>query len=349
MNNFRRPCVATLLLACSMVLIGSIAAPAQPPGYHLVKKVLLGGEGGWDYFTVDPATHRIFIPRGTHTMVLDPDGNVVGEIRGMQGAHGIDLAPDLKMGFTSNGAAHSATVFDLATLQILREVKIPDRNPDSILYDPATKHVFTFNGAGGNDATAFDPKTGEVLGSLPLGGKPETAQSNGAGRIYVNVEDKNQLVEFDAKALKILHTWPLAPCDEPTGLAIDIAHKRLFAGCHSREMMVIDYTSGKIVSSVPIGQGVDANRFDSRTGLAFASCGGDGTITVAHEDSPGKYTVVQTISTQRGARTMALDTANHNIYTVTSELGPPPAATKENPRPRPTIVPNTFTFFAYSQ
>jgi DNA-binding beta-propeller fold protein YncE len=340
---------AFLILTGSLSFVGHGTAASPPAGYHLVKKITLGGEGGWDYFTVDSATHRVFIPRGTHTMVLDPDGKVVGDIPKMQGAHGIDFAPDLKRGFTSNGAAHSATIFDPATLQIISDVKIPDRNPDGILYDPATKRVFTFNGAGGNDATAIDAKTGEVLGSVPLGGKPETAQADGKGRIYVNVEDKNQIVEFDSKTLKVLNTWPIAPCNEPAGLAIDIAHKRLFAGCHNQLIAVVDYTTGKVVATVPIGTGVDANRYDPGTGLVFASCG-DGTITVAHEDSPDKYTVVQTITTQRGARTMALDTKNHNVYTVTAELGPPASGpTPEIPRPRPTIVPNTFMFLSFSQ
>ena len=236
----------------------------------------------------------------------------------------------------------------MGTLQVLREVTIPNRNPDAILYDPASKRVFAFNGGTDHEATAIDATTGEILGSIPLGGKLETGQADGAGRVYVNVEDKNQIAEIDSKTLKVLQVWPVDGCNEPAGLAIDVAHKRLFAGCHNQVMAVVDSTSGKVVATVPIGTGVDANRYDPPTGLAFASCG-DGTITVAHQDSPDKYTVVQTISTQRGARTMALDRRNHNVYTVTAELGPPPAATPENPRPRPTIVPNTFTILIFSR
>jgi DNA-binding beta-propeller fold protein YncE len=337
-----------LALACTATFIGRATAAPQGAGYHLVKRVDLRGEGNWDYFTVDSATHRVLIPRGTHTMAVDPTGKVVGDIPNMQGAHGIDLAPELKRGFTSNGGAQSATIFDLGTLQIISEVKIPDRRPDGILYDPSSKRVFTFNSPPGNDATAFDAKTGEVLGSVPLGGKPETAQADGTGRIYVNVEDKNQILEFDAKTLKVLNVWSIAPCNEPAGLAIDVAHKRLFAGCHNQMMAVVDYTNGKVVATVPIGTGVDANRFDPATGLAFSSCG-DGTITVAHEDTPDKYTVVQTINTQRGARTMAIDTKNHNVYTVTADLGPPGPPTAEIPRPRPTIIPNTFVLLIYSR
>jgi DNA-binding beta-propeller fold protein YncE len=187
-----------------------------------------------------------------------------------------------------------------------------------------------------------------VVGSIPIDGKLETGQADGAGRVYVNNEDKNEIAQIDSKTLKVLNNWPIAGCNEPAGLAIDTAHKRLFAGCHNQVIAVVDYTNGKVVTTIPIGTGVDANRYDPGTGLVFASCG-DGTITVAHEDSPDKYTVVQTIMTQRGARTMALDTKNHNVYTVTAELGPPGPPTAEIPRPRPTIVPNTFVFMSFSQ
>ncbi len=339
---------AFLVLALAVALVGPMNATAQASGYHLVKKITLGQEGGWDYFEVDSATHRIFIPRQTHMMVLDPDGKVVGDIPNLRGTHAVDFAPDLKRGFTSNGGAHSVTIFDMGTLQILKEVAIPNRNPDAILYDPASKRVFAFNGGTDHEATAIDANTGEMVGSIPLGGKLETGQADGAGRVYVNVEDKNQIAEIDSKTLKVLNLWPVDPCNEPAGLAIDVAHKRLFAGCHNQLMAVVDYTNGKVVATVPIGQGLDANRYDPGTGLVFASCG-DGTITVAHQDSPDKYTVVQTIATQRGARTMALDTKNHNVYTVTAELGPPAAPTPEIPRPRPTIVPNTFTFLSFSR
>jgi DNA-binding beta-propeller fold protein YncE len=342
---------AFLILAGSALFVGrGAAAPASSPapGYRLVKKIALGGEGGWDYFSVDPATHRIFIPRQTHMLVLDPDGKVVSDMPNMQGNHAVDFAPELKRGFTSNGGAHSVTFFDLGTLKILKEVPVPGRNPDAIVYDPASKRVFAINGGTGHDVTAIDARTGEVLGSIPLGGKLETAQADGAGRVYVNNEDKNEIAAIDSRTLKVLNTWPIAPCNEPAGLAIDVAHKRLFAGCHNQLIAVVDYTSGKVVATIPIGTGVDANRYDPGTGLVFASCG-DGTITVAHEDTPDKYTVVQTIMTQRGARTMALDTKNHNIYTVTAELGPPGPATPEIPRPRPTSVPNTFTFLSFSQ
>ena len=340
--------LAALLIVGCIALMGPLTAASPAAGYHLVKKITLGGDGGWDYFDPDPATHRIFIPRQTHMMVVDPTGKVLTDLPNFKGSHSVELAPDLKRGFTSNGGQHSITIFDLATLQVIKDVAIPNRNPDAILYDPSTKRLFSFNGGNDHEVTAIDAKTGEIAGSIPLGGKLETGQADGAGHVYVNVEDKNQIAAIDSKTLKVLNVWDVPGCDEPAGMAIDTAHKRLFAGCHSKIIAVVDYTTGKEVAMIPIGQGTDANRFDPATQLVFASCG-DGTITVAHEDSPDKYTVVQTIMTQRGARTMGLDTKNHNIYTVTSELGPTGPPTAEIPRPRPTLVPGTFTLFIYSR
>lgn len=340
-----RKAIARLVAFFVVSLIAALAA-SEPSAYRLVKKITLGGEGGWDYFEVDPGTNRVFIPRGTHVMVLDPEGKQLADIPNIHDAHAIAFAPDLKRAFLS--AEGSVAILDMEKLQSAGEVRLPNRDPDAILYDAASKRVFTFNGGGGNDATAVDAQTGKVVGSVPLGGKPEFAQADGAGRIYVNVEDKNQIVAFDSKTLKRLHTWPLSPCAEPSGLAIDVAHKRLFAGCHNQMMAVVDYTNGKVVATVPIGKGVDANRFDPETGLAFASCG-DGTITVAHQDSPDKYTVVQTIATQRGARTMTVDTRNHNVYTVTAQFGPPPPATPERPHPYPTVISKTFTLLIFSR
>ncbi len=313
---------ATLLTALAILGTGAAflkvgKAASQNGSYQLANKLTLGGEGGWDYFTVDPATHRIFIPRQTHMLVLDADGKLITDMPNLKGAHAVDFAPELKRGFTSNGGSHSVTIFDMGTLQIIKEVPIPNRNPDAIAYDPATKRLFVFNGGGDHEVTAVDAKTGDIVGSIPLNGKLETGQADGAGHIYVNDEDNNKIAAIDSKTLKVLDQWSIAPCEEPAGLAIDTAHKRLFAGCHNKLMAVVDYTNGKVVATVPIGDRTDANRFDPGTGLVFASCG-DGTITVAHEDTPDKYSVVQTISTQVGARTMALDTKNHNVYTVTA-------------------------------
>ena len=337
----------SVLLVCGVALMRVAVAAPQGSNYHLVKKVTLGGDGRWDYFEVDQATHRIFIPRGTHVMVLDSDGKLLADIKGLEGTHGIVFAPELKRAFTTNGDAKSVTILDPDTLKVISEVKLPDRAPDGILYDAASQRVFTFNDEPASDSTAIDAKTGKIVGSVQLPDKAETAQSDGMGHIYVNIEDKAELTEFDSKTLKVLHTWPLAPCKIPTGLSIDLAHKRLFVGCRSGVVAAVDY-NGKVVATWPIGKGVDATRFDPATQLVFASCG-DGTITVAHEDTPDKYTTVQTIATERGARTMALDEGNHNVYTVTSDFGPPPPATKEEPEPRPTVISSTFRLLIYSR
>lgn len=323
------------------------AAAKGKSGYHLIKKVKLGGEGGWDYLTVDAAGRRLFISRGTHVMVVDADsGKVLGDIPNTAGVHGIALVPEMNKGFTSNGRAETATIFDIKTLKTLGEAKT-DKDPDAIIYDAGSKRVFTFNGDAAT-ATAIDAVTGKAAGSVALGGGPEFAAADGKGHIFVNLEDKSSLVKFDPATLKVENTWPLAPCESPSGLAIDTEHEILIVGCHNKMMAFVDGNSGKVIGTVPIGQGVDANRFDPETGFAFASCG-DGTVTVAHEDSPDKFTVVDTISTQRGARTMELDKSNHNLYLVSADFGATPAPTTEHPRPRPAIVPDTFTLLIFGK
>ncbi len=341
---------ALLVLICSLFVVTSLPAGAQTAGgsgYHLVKKVKLGGTGGWDYLEVDPATHRLFISRGTHVIVVDPEqGKIIGDIPDTQGVHGIAFANEFNKGFTSNGRTADSTVFDLGSLQMLGTAKA-DKDADSIVYDPFSKRVFTFNGDP-NNATAIDAATGKTISSFPLGGGPEFGASDGKGKMFVNLEDKSALVKFDAKTLKIEDTWPLAPCESPSGLAIDAAHEILVVGCHNKMMAFVDGNTGKVLGTVPIGQGVDANRFDPATGYAFASCG-DGTLTIAHEDSPAKFSLVESIPTQRGARTMAIDYATHVVYLVSADFGPAPAATAENPRPRPAIIPDTFTLLVYGK
>ena len=323
------------------------AQAAGPSGYHLEKKVNLGGTGGWDYLEVDPATHRVFISRGTHVIVYDPaQGKVVGDVPDTQGVHGISIADEFNKGYTTNGRATNATMFDLTTLKVLGTVPT-DKDPDATIYDPFSKRVFTFNGDG-NSSTAIDAATGKVAGRVELGGGPEFGATDRKGKIFVNLEDKSELVKFDATTLKVENTWPLAPCESPSGLAIDPEHEILVVGCHNKLMTFVDGNTGKVIGTVPIGQGVDANRFDPATGLAFASCG-DGTLTVAHEDSPTMFSPVETIQTQRGARTMALDYATHTVYLVTADFGPAPAATTENPRPRPAVLPDTFTLLIYTK
>lgn len=340
------------VIFCALFLSSFAAIPAAPQtagssGYHLVKKVKLGGAGGWDYLEVDPATHRLFITRGTHVMVIDPaQGTVIGDIPNTQGVHGVALVDEFNKGFTSNGKSGDSTIFDLTSLKTLGSAKA-EKDADAIIYDPFSKRVFTFNGDA-SSSSVIDAGSGNLVSSFALGGGPEFAASDGKGKIFVNLEDKSALVKFDAKTLKIENTWPLAPCESPSGLAIDAEHEILVVGCHNKLMTFVDGNTGKIIGTVPIGQGVDANRFDPQTGYAFASCG-DGTITVAHEDSPTKFSVIDTIQTQRGARTMAIDYATHTVYTVTAEFGPAPAATTENPRPRPAIIPDTFTLLIYGK
>ena len=315
--------------------------------YHLVQKLVLGGDGGWDYLICDSAARRVYISRGTHVMVLDADTYaVVGDIPGTEGVHGIALAPEIGRGFTSNGRVNTVTIFDLTTLKVLGTA--PTGNgPDAIVYDPASKRVFTFNGHS-NDATAIDAATGKVAGTIPLGGRPEFAVADGRGNLYNNLVDKNQLLQIDSQKLAVTASWPLAPGEGPSGLAMDREHRRLFAGCHNQLMPVVDADSGKALETPAIGQGVDANAFDPGTQLAFSS-NGEGTLNIVHEDSPEKFTPVATVSTQRGARTMALDLKTHNIFLVTADFGPLPEPTPEHPHPRPPAIPGTFTLLVFGQ
>lgn len=342
------PIVMSLFLVLSAAAANG-TSPAKPSdsGYHLLKKVHLGGEGGWDYLKMDADARRLYISRGTHVIVVDADSyKVVGDIPDTQGVHGIALAPEFGRGFTSNGRNATVTIFDLKTLNKIGEAKT-EEGPDGILYDPASKRAFTFNGRG-NSATAIDAATGNVAGSMPLGGRPEFAVADGQGHIYNNLEDKSEVVAIDSKGLKILNRWPLAPCEEPSGVAMDQEHRRLFIGCHNQMMAIMDADSGKVVATVPIGRGVDANRFDPGTGLAFSS-NGDGTLTVVHEDSPDKYTVVDNVQTERGARTMALDTKTHNVFLVTAQFGEAPPPKPGERFSRPPILPDTFELLVFGK
>ena len=331
------------MLCVSAVLVSMAAMvwAAATPGYHVVTTYKVGGDGGWDYLTTDADARRIFISRGTHVMVVDADsGKSVGDIPDTQGVHGIALAPDLGRGFTSNGREGTVTIFDIKTLAVISKVKAGD-NPDAILYDPATKRVFTLNGRS-QDSTAIDGASGKVLGTIKLDGKPEFAASDAKGEIFVNIEDKSELVAIDPNKLEVKSKWPLAPCTEPSGLSIDRKNRRLFVGCDNKMMAVVDADSGKVLATPAIGEGVDATTFDPETGLAFASCGGDGVLTVVKEDSPDKFSVAENVTTQKGARTLALDAKTHNVFVVTAQFGARPAVTADNPHPRPAIVPDSF-------
>ena len=327
-----------LLLFCGLML-GTISYAADSE-YHVIKKLQLGGEDGWDYLTVDSESRRLYISRSTHVMVVDLDTEKsVGDIPDTPGVHGIAVAPELNRGYISNGRANTATVFNLKTLKVLGQVKT-GTNPDAILYDPVSKRVFTFNGRS-KDATVFDAATFEVLGTIALGGKPEFAAADGHGKVYVNIEDTSEVVEIDSRKLAVMKRSSLKPCEEPTGMGFDPEHHRVFAGCHNKVMAILDAESGKLIATVPIGEGVDGTGFDPGTGLAFSS-NGDGTLTVVRESFPGKFEVAEIVTTQRGTRTMAIDPKTHNIYVPTAKFSPPPATTPDGSKPRPTVIKDSF-------
>jgi hypothetical protein len=305
-------------------LMSRAAAPAPgPSGYHLVKTVAIPGDEGWDYLTVDSDARRVYISHGSHVVVMNADTYAIeGDIPDTQGVHGIALAPDLGRGFVSAGRANTAVIFDIKSLKTLGTAKT-DANPDAIVYDAVTKRVFTLNGRGQN-TTAINGADGTVAGTLALGGKPEFAVADGKGSIFVNIEDKNELVQFDAQKITETHRWPLAPCKSPSGLAMDLKNRRLFAVCDEKVMAVVNADTGKVVASPAICDGPDAAAFDPATGYAFASCG-DGNVTVVHEDSPDKFTVVENVPTKRSARTMGLDLKTHNIFLPAAEFDAPAA------------------------
>lgn len=333
-------------LAAILVLVSSAIATG-PSGYHVARKLVLGGEGGWDYLFADSDGRRVYISRGTHVMVVDADsGSVVGDIPNTNGVHGIAIAGNLGKGFTSNGRDGSVTIFDLKTLKTLGTAQV-GKGPDAIIFDPFSQRVFTLNG-GSKDATAIDAKTGSVAGTVPLGGRPEFAVSDEKGHVFVNIEDKSEIVEFDPVKLAVENRWPIAPGEEPSGLAIDRKHHRLFSVCSNKMMVVVNSDNGKVVTTLPIGAGPDAAGFDPGTELAFSS-NGEGTLTVIHEDTPDKFTVLENVPTQARARTMALDTKNHQVYLVTAEFGAAPAPTAQQPRPRPPMLPNSFTLLVVSR
>ena len=297
-----------------MTLAGALAQAQKPSGYKVSGRITLGGEGGWDFLTVDSEAHRLYITRATRVMVVDADGGkVVGEIPNTLGVHGVALVRKLGRGVTSNGKADSATIFDLKTLAPIATVKTGAK-PDAILFDPFSGLVMTFDGTS-NEVTLIDPGKAIAVGTFALPGRPESAVSDGKGKVFVNLEDKNMIAEIDVAARRVTANWPLTGCEEPTGLAMDIAHRRLFSGCHNGTLVVTDADSGRTVQKLAIGNGVDAAAFDKDAGLVFTS-NGEGSISVIRQDGPDQYTSLANVPTQKGARTMALDAGNHVVYTV---------------------------------
>ncbi|HEX3704018.1 MAG TPA: YncE family protein [Vicinamibacterales bacterium] len=329
-----------------LALAGLVAVPglrAQDGPYKFAREIPIGGDGGWDYASVDAPAHRLYVSHATKVVVIDTLANkVVGEIPDTPGVHGFAIAADLGRGFSSNGRENKASIVDLKTLKLIQKVDTGE-NPDAILYEPGRKEVYTMNGRG-KSATVFDAQTGKVIATIPLEGKPEFAQADPqAGKVYVNMEDLSAIKVIDTATHKVTATWPIAPGESASGMAIDVANHRLFIGCDNKLMLMIDNINGKVVYSTPIGDGVDSNWFDPGTKLAFSSNGEAGTVTVAHEDSPSLLKIVQTLRTKRGARTMALDTITHTIYLAITDYEPQPAGATG----RAKAVAGTFRVLVY--
>ena len=337
-------------LAClSPAAFAQSPAPATGPvNYHLEAKWKPGGEGGWDYLAFDPAAGRLYVTRTDRVQVLDgATGALVGEVPGLDGGHGTALAPELGRGFATSGKSGTVLVFDLGTLKPVGEPVAVGKKPDAILYDPASRHVFAFNGES-DDASVIDAATNRVVATIPLGGGPEFAATDDRGTVFVNLEDKSELLAIDVAKNAVTHRWPLAPGESPTGLSLDPVHRRLFSGCHNQRMIVLDADSGAMLAALPIGKGVDATAFDPGLGFAFAS-NGEGTLTVAQESPGDGFHVVENVPTQTGARTMALDRKSHAIYLATADFEPVPSPVPGQPRQRPKIVPGSFTILKFAR
>lgn len=331
------------LLALSCLCIVPVTGAQTIAPYRLTKSLKVGGDGGWDYLFADSEGRRLYVSRGSHVMVFDMDrDSLVGDLQNTPGVHGVAVDRALNRGFTSNGRDSSVTVFDLKTLAPITTIQITGQNPDAIAFDPASNRVFTFNGAS-HDASVIDASTLQQVGTIALGGKPETGQPDGNGMLFVNIEDKGEVVEFDTKTIQVKNHYSLSPCEEPTGMARDAARGRLIIGCGGNSMIaVLDEKTGKLVTTIAAGEGIDASGFDPATQYGFASAGA-GNLTVIHENADGSFSTVATVPTRPRARTMAVDLKTHKIYLSTAEFGPVPAPTAENPRPRAAMIPGSFT------
>jgi DNA-binding beta-propeller fold protein YncE len=328
-----------ILLTISLMSFGWLFA-ATTTAYHQLTRRTLGGEGFWDYLAIDQQSRRLYISRWSHVMVVDADSyQVIGNIPDIHGVHGIAIAPEFGRGFISEDEADRITIFDLKTLQKTATAKT-GKGPDATIYDPNSQRVFVFSGDG--KVTAVNAATGAVVGSAELGGSPEFAASDNRGHIYNNLEDKSQVLQIDAKTLRIQNRWSLAPGESPSGMAIDTAHHRIFIGCRNRRLVVMNADTGNVVTTIPIGDGVDANRFDPVTQTIFSS-NGDGTLTIIHEGAANSYSIIANLHTRRGARTMELDPKTHRVYIVSAQLGPQPTT----PHTPPAMVPGTFELLVY--
>lgn len=330
-----RHLASTLMMLIAMTSLA--AQSSSSSSYVVTHKYVLGGDGSWDYIVPDPPEHRVFIARQTRLMVVDEDhGTLLGEVTGINGAHGTAIASRTGHGFATSGNDQSVLMFDLKTFKVLGKIPAAE-DADAIVYDGVSNRVFTLNGDA-HSSTVIDPTQGTLITNIPLGGKPEYGASAGDGKVYANLTDTNEVVEIDAKTATVSRRWPTAPCTAPVSMALDTAHHRLFSGCRGGSMAVSDYQAGKIVTTLPIGKGVDGAGFDPAYGDAFAS-NADGSLTVIHEDSPDQFRVVQSVPTPQGARNMGLDPTNHRIFIVSAEFGPAPATG----RGRAPVLPGSFT------
>lgn len=334
------PAALALAVMFPSVVVAKPAAAAP----RVLSTMNLGGEGGWDYLAFDASHHQLYVSRGDRVLVIDPlHARQVGTIADTRGVHGIALAPDLKRGYTSNGKTSSVTAFDLDSLKTVAVIKGTGENPDAIVYDPSSHHVLTLNGTG-NSASVIDTTTNAVVATIALPGRPEFAVADGSGHVYVNIEDKSELVQLDSRSNTLVNTWPLAPCESPSGLAIDRVHHRLFAVCDKQTMVVVDASNGHLVATLPIGEGPDAVVFDDRTAMIYSSNGESGTITAIHEDDPDHYSVKHTVTTQVSARTLALDPSTHRLYLSAAKF----ADTKQA-NGRPAVLPGSFSILVVGQ
>ena len=330
-------------MSCSAVFILVLASCTNVPthqqtGYALKASYPVGGPGRWDLLAVDPVHHHLLMSRSDHVQVMDTlSGRQVGTLDATDGVHGIEIAPGLAHGYASNGRADTVTEFDLATLQRIRDIKVSGHSPDAMIYDSFSGKLFVFN-AHSNNASVIDPALGKEIALIAFDGNPELAVSDGKGHVFVNIEDKGELVSIDASSMQVAQTWALQECDGPTGLAFDPAHRRLFSACQNQTMVVTDANDGHQVARIAIGEGPDGAVFDQQAQLVFIPNGKSGTLTIAHEDDPDHFRVVQTLATKPGARTIAIDPQSHRLYLPAAEYG----ASPQDSHKRPEMLPDSF-------
>ena len=343
--------LGTTVCAAAVLFCGLLLAAPPGGGYHLVKKYDLGAAPGgkeyWDYITFDPTTRLLYISHNTEVKVVEADsGKVVGSIPDLKRVHGIALVPELGRGYVSDGGADEVVVFDIKSLQVSGHIKTGG-NPDCIIYDPASKHVFTFNGKT-KDSSVIDPATGTVVATIDMGGRPEYAVSDGKGTIYDNIEDKNEVAVLDSKTNTIKARWPIAPAEEATAIDLDKEHHRLFVGGHNKTLAILNTENGRVVQTLPIGNGVDTNIYDAKSKLLFTAVR-EGILHVFHEDSPDKFSEVQSVKTEFGARNAAFDPKTHQIFIDTADFTDAPAPTADQPQPQPQPVSGTFRLLVYGK